>query len=47
MYDEIVANHQLQALVIHSTGTFLPYHRFYIHLHETMLKDCGFTGAVP
>jgi hypothetical protein len=48
MYDDLVATHQLQTTLVHSTGTFLPYHRFYIHLHEVTLRDCGFKGdAVP
>ena len=46
-FDEMVSIHQLHALTIHSTGVFLPWHRWYLDLHERMLKDCGFKGALP
>ncbi|KAK3317149.1 hypothetical protein B0T19DRAFT_446863 [Cercophora scortea] len=46
-FDELVAIHQLIALTIHSTGVFLPWHRWYLNLHELMLKGCGYTGATP
>ncbi|KAK3682973.1 hypothetical protein B0T22DRAFT_502113 [Podospora appendiculata] len=46
-FDELVAIHQLIALTIHSTGVFLPWHRWYLNLHEVMLKGCGYTGATP
>ena len=32
-YDGLVASHQPQALLIHSTGIVLLFHSFFIHLH--------------
>ncbi|KAK3987798.1 Di-copper centre-containing protein, partial [Cladorrhinum sp. PSN332] len=46
-YDELVSIHQLHALTIHSTGVFLPWHRWYLHLHEVLLKACGYHGGTP
>ncbi|KAK4167230.1 hypothetical protein QBC43DRAFT_349349 [Cladorrhinum sp. PSN259] len=46
-YDELVSIHQLHALTIHSTGVFLPWHRWYLHLHELLLKNCGWTHGTP
>ncbi|KAL3486996.1 hypothetical protein BJX62DRAFT_246259 [Aspergillus germanicus] len=34
--------------IIHHVGQFLPWHRYYTHIYETMLRDeCGFTGSIP
>jgi len=34
--------------IIHWTGFFFPWHRWYVHSVETVLKEkCGFTGASP
>ncbi len=46
-FDEIVSLHQMNALLIHGTGTFLPFHRYYLHMHEVLLKECGYTGGHP
>ncbi|KAK7746333.1 hypothetical protein SLS53_002292 [Cytospora paraplurivora] len=37
-----------QTLTIHYTGTFLAWHRYYIHLYEKALRDeCTYNGALP
>ncbi|KAK3318786.1 hypothetical protein B0H66DRAFT_591454 [Apodospora peruviana] len=46
-YDVLVSIHQLHALTIHSTGVFLPWHRWYLDLHESLLRSCGYSGATP
>lgn len=45
-WDDLAALHQLHALQIHSTGTFLPYHRYFLHLHGVLLKECGYKGPL-
>lgn len=39
-YDEQVSIHRQHALTIHSTSIF-PWHRWYLTLHELLLKECG------
>ena len=46
-WDEMVALHQILALQIHSTGQFLPYHRYYVKVHQELLKECGYFGTMP
>lgn len=46
-WDEFVSLHQLHALQIHSTGQFLPYHRYFLHVHEFLLAECGYKGPHP
>lgn len=46
-WDELASLHQLHALQIHSTGTFLPYHRYFLHIHDFLLAECGYTGGHP
>jgi tyrosinase len=46
-WDELVLLHQVEALQIHSTGTFLPFHRYFVHVHEFLLAECGWTGGHP
>ncbi|KAF7589831.1 hypothetical protein BBP40_003641 [Aspergillus hancockii] len=34
--------------IIHHVGQFLPWHRYYMHIYETLLRDeCGYTGSIP
>ncbi|KAJ6004732.1 tyrosinase [Penicillium herquei] len=34
--------------VIHDVGQFLPWHRYYMHIYETLLRDeCGLTAPMP
>lgn len=46
-YDEMAANHQILGRTIHATGTFLPYHRYLLHAHEVLLRECGFEDGIP
>ncbi|KAJ5598168.1 hypothetical protein N7537_008252 [Penicillium hordei] len=47
-FDDFVATHLNYTLHTHLTGLFLPWHRHFIWLWETALRDeCGFTGQLP
>ncbi|PBK80796.1 Di-copper centre-containing protein [Armillaria gallica] len=53
-YDDLVGTHQQQSDLVdnndfwHVTGQFLHVHRYYVHAHETALRnECGYTGAIP
>ncbi|CAG8953429.1 hypothetical protein HYFRA_00010178 [Hymenoscyphus fraxineus] len=37
-----------QAPFVHLSGTFLPWHRYYIHIYSEGLRDqCNYTGPIP
>ncbi|KAK4159275.1 hypothetical protein QBC43DRAFT_272821 [Cladorrhinum sp. PSN259] len=46
-WDELVMLHQVEALQIHSTGTFLPFHRYFLHVQQFLLGECGYKGGLP
>jgi tyrosinase len=46
-WDELASLHQIHALQIHTTGNFLPYHRYFLHVHESLLRECGYNGTLP
>ena len=46
-WDELVGLHQINALQVHSTGQFLPWHRYFLHIHDFLLAECGYTGGHP
>ncbi|PKS12625.1 hypothetical protein jhhlp_000833 [Lomentospora prolificans] len=47
-FEELQAAHQIQAHIIHGVGAFLPFHRYFIHAHETLLRtECGYEGTQP
>jgi len=47
-FEDLIKVHQQLAPFIHGTGWFLPFHRLYLHAHETLLRDeCGYKGAQP
>ncbi|KAI1794064.1 Di-copper centre-containing protein [Ganoderma leucocontextum] len=47
-WDDLVYIHMDLNVKIHSTGLFLPWHRWYVAMVESAMKTkCGFTGAVP
>ena len=46
-WDELASLHQIHALQIHTTGNFLPYHRYFLHAHESLLRECGYKDALP
>jgi len=49
-FDELQIVHVLltEWAPIHWVGAFLPFHRYYVHAHETLLRtECNYTGAHP
>ncbi|KAK7432544.1 hypothetical protein QQZ08_000751 [Neonectria magnoliae] len=47
-FDDFVATHINQTTVIHYTGNFLVWHRYFTWLYEEALrKECGYTGTQP
>jgi tyrosinase len=46
-WDELAGLHQVHALTIHSTGNFLPYHRYFIKVNQALLAECGYNGPIP
>ncbi|KAL9948190.1 hypothetical protein D7B24_005491 [Verticillium nonalfalfae] len=46
--DDLVFTHFSLNTDIHFVANFLPWHRWYVQLHEDLLRtECGFTGAQP
>ncbi|KAG7291946.1 hypothetical protein NEMBOFW57_001975 [Staphylotrichum longicolle] len=47
-YDDFVVVHMNQTLSIHSTGSFLSWHRYYTWAFERVLQtECGYNGTQP
>lgn len=46
--DDLVYTHFALNSDIHFVANFLPWHRWYLQLHENLLRtECGFTGTQP
>lgn len=46
--DDLVYTHYALNTEIHFVATFLPWHRWYVKLHEDLLRtECGFNGTQP
>lgn len=46
--DDLVYTHFTLNTEIHFVANFLPWHRWYVQLHEDLLRtECGFTGTQP
>lgn len=47
-YEDLVAVHQQMVGTIHMVGQFLPWHRYFLSIYESLLRDeCGLTGPMP
>lgn len=47
-FDELMYTHIYLTNVIHYVGSFLPWHRYFMYVHEYILKnECGYTGTQP
>ncbi|KAH6848090.1 hypothetical protein B0I37DRAFT_376645 [Chaetomium sp. MPI-CAGE-AT-0009] len=48
IWDEITWVHREQSGRIHSSDSFLPWHRYYLHMLKTLLAErCDYTGPMP
>lgn len=48
LMDDLVYTHLSLNTDIHFVANFLPWHRWYVQLHEDLLRtECGFTGTQP
>ncbi|KAF3015571.1 hypothetical protein E8E14_007081 [Neopestalotiopsis sp. 37M] len=48
LWDEQQYLHLTMSNYIHGVGQFLPWHRYYMTLHEKLLQTyCGFEGGIP
>lgn len=45
LYDDFATVHLQLRKQIHFVAQFLPWHRWFVHLYETALKDCGYDGS--
>ncbi|OLN87155.1 Tyrosinase 11 [Colletotrichum chlorophyti] len=47
-WDELQVAHIAQVQFIHGVGAFLPWHRWFMTVHENLLRqECGYTGPIP
>lgn len=37
--------HVLIYVLVHFVASFLPWHRWFVHVYESALKDCGYKGV--
>ncbi|KAI5804632.1 hypothetical protein DFH27DRAFT_512665 [Peziza echinospora] len=48
LFDDLQGAHARQVLLVHRSGWFLPWHRYFTYAHEELLRtECGYTGAQP
>ncbi|KAK3984901.1 tyrosinase-like protein [Cladorrhinum sp. PSN332] len=48
IWDEITWVHDQLSELIHGVDTFLPWHRYYLHMLKTLLeRHCSYTGPMP
>ncbi|KAF2223082.1 monooxygenase [Elsinoe ampelina] len=46
LYDDFPYVHNQLNLEIHFVASFLPWHRYFVHIYETALKtECGYSGS--
>jgi len=47
-YDDLVSVHQQLMPTIHQVGQFLPWHRWFLHIYEDVLRsECSYRGPLP
>ncbi|KAG9250118.1 uncharacterized protein F5Z01DRAFT_428292 [Emericellopsis atlantica] len=44
-YDDFAYSHMINEKQIHFVSNFLPWHRYFVHVYEKALQDCGYTGS--
>ncbi|KAK4154059.1 hypothetical protein C8A00DRAFT_43113 [Chaetomidium leptoderma] len=47
-YDDFIVAHIEQTPFVHSSGLFLPFHRYFLHLFDQDIREkCGYKGPFP
>ncbi|KAI2476241.1 Monooxygenase [Pyrenophora tritici-repentis] len=46
LYDDFTYVHTHLNSEIHYVAQFLPWHRYFVHLYETQINNCGYTGPM-
>ncbi|KAH7354493.1 hypothetical protein B0T11DRAFT_332315 [Plectosphaerella cucumerina] len=47
-WEELQVTHVAQVQFIHGVGAFLPWHRWFMTVHENLLRnECGYRGPLP
>jgi tyrosinase len=46
LYDDFPYVHAHLDQTIHSVAMFLPWHRYFVHLYEESLRECGYKGPM-
>ncbi|KAI2627026.1 Di-copper centre-containing protein [Hypomontagnella submonticulosa] len=47
-WDELQYAHIVQTEYVHGVGAFLPFHRYFVTVHEHLLRtECNYTGPLP
>ncbi|TIC90617.1 Tyrosinase ustQ [Colletotrichum higginsianum] len=47
LYDDFPYIHAHLDTSIHFVASFLPWHRYFVHVYEKALQDCGYIGVAP
>ncbi|KAI9167905.1 Tyrosinase ustQ [Paramyrothecium foliicola] len=47
LYDDFPWAHARVNDNIHAVASFLPWHRWFVHLYEEAVRECGYTGSFP
>ncbi|KAI1922131.1 hypothetical protein LOZ67_005959 [Ophidiomyces ophidiicola] len=47
LFDSFTTLHINQTHTIHNNFSFLVWHRYFVHVYEQALRDCGYTGNHP
>ncbi|KAF4827108.1 Tyrosinase ustQ [Colletotrichum tropicale] len=48
IWEDLQVAHVAQVQFIHRVGAFLPWHRWYMTVHENLLREhCSYTGPLP
>lgn len=47
-FEDLVSVHQQMTPAIHMVAQFLPWHRYFLNIYETLLREeCSYTGPLP
>ncbi|KAI9055050.1 hypothetical protein LZ554_000016 [Drepanopeziza brunnea f. sp. 'monogermtubi'] len=47
LYDDFAYVHNQLNNEVHLVASFLPWHRYFLHIYEAALKECGYMGSMP